>query len=938
MPRPAVTDPLLAARQLTLADGPLRCIHFRMFNRLQLLGAGAVAGLQALAGLMAVHAAQASALGAEARELSNAAYQLVVSSEQGQVLVRFEDKLLNLNLASGPYFYSAQKSNGQKLENFRGLQDVDITGSASTLVIRGKLAGLDLEHHFALSSQGAFLEEAIVLRNNTEGLIALSDFEAGFVRAVTDKGGEVLPELAGDRWVAVPLRARASDPKGFVNDFSMQQLVTQPGYEPRMDFQQHYFQAPSPHHVSEGWAWSHGRGTLGIFAFNQENMLFSVVSSLKEGAATSLRFGGACLISGEPAALTRIAPGQTVDLGVIRYESVKGGYPEATYAFRDWLDEKGCRFPKDYDPPVHWEQLYDMEGAWDDRLHRYTKSALEKEALKAVDYHCQALYLDPGWDTTFGSFLWGEQWLGPRRQFIQEMNSKYGLKVSLHCPLATWISTSYPMGPSAMQDWPAGGRRTPAPVEPSLERKLLVPALREGRRNLALLPAAQARASSVLSGGSMPIHQIAHLNDGWYGNRASWIADQLPAWAEIDLGSIRKISTVVLGNDHAGEFADRAATSLRILAATDYAADSSAASWRAVVHYEGEGILQEKSFPFEPVSARWVRVELLKSLNGLPRLDEIEIYEAEPVAQEQGEAFARQAKRGPEPPAATVGGPLLCLGSKAYLDEAAKRLLANCADGAAFLMFDGNWWNGGCVNTNHGHPVPYRMEDHIRANIELVQRVHAQYPKVLIELHDCVAGGSPVRYTPVYYKYGLPGSYDENWGFELMWDPMADLKGGAARALYYYNLGCNVPIYLHIDLRKDNLQAVVFWWYASTCRHLGIGGTCPNPAVVEAQKGAMKRYRELDRFYKRGEFFGLNEEVHLHVLPEEKAFVVNLFNLSDQPRTISGSIALDKIGLNSTHHYEGSSAWGRVEGGELKVSLPMEPWSAQVADFREKRD
>ena len=71
-------------------------------------------------------------------------------------------------------------------------------------------------------------------------------------------------------------------------------------------------------------------------------------------------------------------------------------------------------------------------------------------------------------------------------------------------------------------------------------------------------------------------------------------------------------------------------------------------------------------------------------------------------------------------------------------------MLANCADGAAFLMFDGNWWNGGCCDPDHGHPVPYRMEDHIRANLDLARRVHAKYPKVLIEMHDMLAGGSAV--------------------------------------------------------------------------------------------------------------------------------------------------------------------------------------------------
>ena len=111
------------------------------------------------------------------------------------------------------------------------------------------------------------------------------------------------------------------------------------------------------------------------------------------------------MISGEPAALTRIAPGQSVDLGTVRYQSLKGGYPEAMYAFRALLDEKGCRFPADYNPPVHWEQLYDMPNAWEDRAHRYTKAIVEKEAAKGRAYSCEALYLDPGWDTEFGTFL-----------------------------------------------------------------------------------------------------------------------------------------------------------------------------------------------------------------------------------------------------------------------------------------------------------------------------------------------------------------------------------------------------------------------------------------------------------------------------------------------------------------------------------------------------
>jgi hypothetical protein len=218
--------------------------------------------------------------------------------------------------------------------------------------------------------------------------------------------------------------------------------------------------------------------------------------------------------------------------------------------------------------------------------------------------------------------------------------------------------------------------------------------------------------------------------------------------------------------------------------------------------------------------------------------------------------------------------PEICMGSKAYMDEAEKRLLANCEDGVTYLMYDGNGWNGWCSDTTHGHPVPYLQEDHMRNCIELVRRIHEKYPDVVIELHDMLDGGSPRRMTPVYYKYGLPLSYDDNWGFELMWNPMKDIQEGRGLAMYYYNLACNIPIYLHIDLRKDNEHCVMLWWFASTARHLGIGGTHKDIKTVEAQKAAMKYYKNFERFFKHGDFYGISEEIHLHVLPEENAFLI----------------------------------------------------------------
>jgi hypothetical protein len=303
----------------------------------------------------------------------------------------------------------------------------------------------------------------------------------------------------------------------------------------------------------------------------------------------------------------------------------------------------------------------------------------------------------------------------------------------------------------------------------------------------------------------------------------------------------------------------------------------------------------------------------------------------------------------------TVVEGAVCLGSRQYLDEASRRLREQCADGVGFLMFDGNAWNGGCWNPEHGHPIPYTKEDHVRANLDLARRIHARHPEVLIEMHDPIAeailwslqsrsvaaGGrlskeeAVPRYTPVYYKHGLQGSYDEIWGFELMWQCMEDIRDGRARSLYHHNLACNVPVYLHIDLRDDNEHCVVLWWYASTCRHLGIGGTHGVPAVAESQKQAMRIYRGLDRYYKRGDFYGMHEEAHVHVLPAEGAFVVNLFNLSADERIIEGSIAVTQMGLDPDRYYitPKGGAFDRTSGA-FSIRRRMAPWSAWVAEVR----
>lgn len=692
-------------------------------------------------------------------ELANEAYRLTLTQEGRAIHLRLHDLTMGCDVAAGPYIYRAVRPSEEGSVVYEWLAEARVAVKGDALTITGRLAGLELTQTFHLPAHKPYMEEAISLHNPGPDTITLRDIALGMQRRITDEVGHILPEVKADRVVAIPFRHRPTDPPDWDNDFDMAHFSIYAGREQRANdtwwTSDGYM--PSSKRFSEGWAWTHGEHTLGIFKFNQEAMEFSVIATEVTEAGLALRFGGSSTISGEPSALGRILPGETVALGLTRYQTVRGDYRQAMYAFRAFLDEKGCRFPAGFNPPVHWNELYD-NAEWNlgtpgqastprrTRALTYTKELILVEAAKAKEYHCEALYLDPGWDTDFGTFLWGEGWLGNRKEFVREVWEKYGLRVSLHTPLATWVSLERTAG-RGVDSWP-----------------------------------------------------------------------------------------------------------------------------REAFRMDREGKVVEGS---------------------------------------------------------------ICLGSRQYLDEAERRLLAHCADGVVFLMFDGNLWNGGCWNPDHGHPVPYTMEDHCRANVELARRIHARYPHVLIEMHDMIAAGTPQRYTPVYYKYGLPGSYDENWGFELMWQPMEDILSGRARALYYYNLGCNVPLYLHIDLRDDNEHCLVLWWYASTCRHLGIGGTHPNPRVAEAQKLAMKRYRQLERFYKRGDFYGISEEIHLHALPEEGAFVVNLFNLSDETRVISGSMPIAEMGLPRDAWYITPKGGGfDARAGTFVVNRRLAPWAAEVAEVR----
>jgi hypothetical protein len=187
--------------------------------------------------------------------------------------------------------------------------------------------------------------------------------------------------------------------------------------------------------------------------------------------------------------------------------------------------------------------------------------------------------------------------------------------------------------------------------------------------------------------------------------------------------------------------------------------------------------------------------------------------------------------------------------------------------------------------------------------------------------------------VPTYFLYTKPFAHDALWAFEYMWDPMANLMSGESIALYYLNLAYSVPFYLHINLKSDNANALVFWWNASTIRYLGVGGKHPDEKVWQAHKDAMKTYLRLKPFFTQGEFYGLDEMIHVHTLKEKNAAVINCFNLAENPETKTFTIDLVQVGLSPQSQYEiRGAAATRSQGDTLEISITLDGKDAAVIE------
>ncbi len=155
--------------------------------------------------------------------------------------------------------------------------------------------------------------------------------------------------------------------------------------------------------------------------------------------------------------------------------------------------------------------------------------------------------------------------------------------------------------------------------------------------NLAFLGTVVAK--DIFGGGSSAVHQIAHINDGNYGNGASWIGASANSWIKIDLGQALLIDRVKFGRDRLGLFDDRDPGNFTVEVAltdgvfadgndtddsTEYvlALDSTTAAGGFTGTISGADTIQAS---FDSVSARYVKITFAV---GGAAIDEVEVLPA----------------------------------------------------------------------------------------------------------------------------------------------------------------------------------------------------------------------------------------------------------------------------------------------------------------------
>ena len=380
--------------------------------------------------------------------IKNGRVELQVETKQGLNPNRLSDVKTGRLYADSDYIWP-----GQKLPKLIGKPVITKEKDGGRSVsFKASLDSLEITQTFTISGKpDSVLEETISLKNTGSTTLDIPDFACGFAKKTSDDDGFV-PGSSEALFTALPFRVNPGT--GVTQEYSVSDLqwkqdaitYAPSGWRP----------VPLKNWPSEAWVWNQNGAALLISKYNTDDLEWSILDSewqtSGDRSVMSLRFGGASRSKGgDPQGAAQLKPGASFTFGNTRFQMLDGGWKDAYYAYRSLMDVRGHGIPKGYNPPVQWNELYDNRLWWDgdsleNREALYSKPDILAEAQKARDLGCEALYLDPGWDTSFGSMVWGSKRLGPMKDFVKLLSDEYKLKLCLHTPIAPWADpTEFPV-------------------------------------------------------------------------------------------------------------------------------------------------------------------------------------------------------------------------------------------------------------------------------------------------------------------------------------------------------------------------------------------------------------------------------------------------------------------------------------------------------------
>ena len=330
--------------------------------------------------------------------LENAAFSLQLSPRDGlrrTRVIHVPSQLLLANADYGYGFGTPAFSEPRLTESSDGTRTLTLPGSA--------LGGqLEILHEFRVPQNQPWFEEQITLKNSSAHPLDLTSTSCGFQLPLDLTGNRIFGPWSNFKVSAVPYRHGLGGARGQYNDFSLGDILTQ-----QFSFEPMWLEGTlTPDYASEAWAVADGTQGFLLMKYGQSGMEWSVLgrAALSNGQA-SLRWGGFGIHNGEPSHGAWLLPGESHAFGVTKVIAYEGGITEGFYAFRQEMEARGHGCPPGFDPPVHWNELYDNklwslpgeeQGDPEMRKKYYTLDDMKAEAAKAKAIGCEALYLDPG--------------------------------------------------------------------------------------------------------------------------------------------------------------------------------------------------------------------------------------------------------------------------------------------------------------------------------------------------------------------------------------------------------------------------------------------------------------------------------------------------------------------------------------------------------------